>query len=195
MSTRTALFVIDVQEGIANANDGVPDAERIKQAISSVIDLARQHNDTLTGDEKGSEKLKIIFFQHDDKDPKDPLHRGKPTWNLVFQPRPGFDTEMLVSKNVRDTFTSNPDLAASLRDEGIANLVFVGLQTDYCVRASILGAISSGFEASSIVLLQRAHSTYDDATTGKSYVQIKADVEKQLMDVGVRLQDWKEFIL
>ncbi|THY72586.1 hypothetical protein D6C94_06597 [Aureobasidium pullulans] len=187
MGTRTALFVVDVQEGIANATDGVPDAEQIKQAISSVINLARQHNDTLTGDEKSSEKLKIIFVQHDDKDPKDPLHRGKPTWNLVFQPRPGFDTEMLVSKNVR--------LAASLRDEGIANLVFVGLQTDYCVRGSILGAISSGFEASNIVLLQGAHSTYDDATTGKSYVQIKADVEKQLMNVGVRLQDWKEFIL
>ena len=101
MSTRTALFVVDVQEGIANATDGVPDAEQIKQAISSVINLARQHNDTLTGDEKDSEKLKIIFVQHDDKDPKAPLHRGKPTWNLVFQPRPGLDTEMLVSKNVR----------------------------------------------------------------------------------------------
>ncbi|THY22339.1 hypothetical protein D6D00_06943 [Aureobasidium pullulans] len=192
------LFVVNVQEGIANATDGVPDAEQIKQAISSVINLARQHNDTLTGDEKSSEKLKIIFIQHDGKDPEDPLHRGKPTWNLVFQPRPGFDTEMLVFKNVRragDTFTSNPDLAASLRAEGIGNLVFVGLQTDYCVRASILGAISSGFEASGIVLLQGAHSTYDDATTGKSYVQIKANVEKQLMSVGVRLQDWKEFIL
>ena len=89
-------------------------------------------------------------------------------------------------------FESNPDLANSLRSQGIKHLVFVGLQTDFCVRASILGAIASGFNGSSITLLQGAHSTYDDASTGKSYLQIKQDVEKQLSDLGVGLLSWQD---
>lgn len=88
---------------------------------------------------------------------------------------------------------SNPDLATSVQVEGIANLVFVGLQTDYCVRASILGAIAAGFNASSIKLLQGGHSTYDNATTGKSYTQVKNDIETQLANLGVCLMDWREF--
>jgi nicotinamidase-related amidase len=90
-------------------------------------------------------------------------------------------------------FESNPDLAISLHGQGVEHLVFVGLQTDFCVRASILGAIASGFDASSITMLQGAHSTYDNASTGKSYRQIKKDVEKQLMGLGVRLQRWEKF--
>lgn len=92
-----------------------------------------------------------------------------------------------------DMFTSNPDLAHSLREDGIANLVFVGLQTDYCVQASILGAIAAGFNASNIILLQGAHSTYDNTTTGKSYTQVKENVETQLADLGVCLQEWIKF--
>lgn len=90
-------------------------------------------------------------------------------------------------------FESNLDLATSLHAQGVKHLVFVGLQTDFCVRASILGAIASGFDASDITLLQGAHSTYDNASTGKSYTQIKEDVEEQLTGLGVRLQHWERF--
>jgi len=89
-------------------------------------------------------------------------------------------------------FESNPDLPSSLRAQGVKHLVFVGLQTDFCVRASVLGAIASGFNASNITLLQGAHSTYDDASTGKSYLLIKEDVEKQLSDLGVGLLSWQD---
>ncbi|CAD0114098.1 unnamed protein product [Aureobasidium uvarum] len=193
MDNRTALVIVDVQDGIANVNDGVPDADRVKQAINSVLHLARQHNKHGPLNEDPKHKIEILFVQHDDNDPSDPLHRGKPTWELVFPPRQGIETERLISKNVGDMFISNPNLANSLRMQGITNLVFVGLQTDFCVRASILGAIASGFEASNIKLLQGTHSTYDNIVTGKSYVQIKEDVEKQMANIGVCLRDWKEF--
>ncbi|KAI4723701.1 hypothetical protein E4T48_00010 [Aureobasidium sp. EXF-10727] len=183
MDNRTALIVVDVQDGIANAKDGVPNADQVKQAVSSVLHLARQHNENVSHSKDPTHKVEILFVQHDDQEPSDPLHRGKPTWKLVFPPQEGVKTERLISKTV----------ATSLRLEGITNLVFVGLQTDFCVRASILGAIASGFEASNIKLLQGAHSTYDNTSTGKSYMQIKEDVEKQMADLGVCLQDWKDF--
>ncbi|KEQ96312.1 hypothetical protein AUEXF2481DRAFT_28275 [Aureobasidium subglaciale EXF-2481] len=209
MFSEEALVVVDVQDGIANLVDGVPDAEQINNAIGSVLHRARQHNDQ--ADQTGLAKpIKILFIQHDDKDPSDPLWRGKTTWELVFPPRKGITTEMLVSKNVGEClycysslcvlttcagnmFTSNPDLTHSLLAEGITSLVFVGLQTDFCVRASILGAIASGFQAQNITLLQGAHSTYDQESTGKSYMQVKDDIEGQLAALGVCLRGWQEF--
>ena len=97
MTSKIALVVVDVQEGIANLTDGVPDADKIHQAISAILLLARQHNEVSRQREKA---IEILFIQHDDKDPEDPLYRGKPTWDLVFPPRLGVETERLVSKNV-----------------------------------------------------------------------------------------------
>ncbi|KAK5999703.1 hypothetical protein QM012_005109 [Aureobasidium pullulans] len=193
MGDRTALVVVDVQDGIANATDGVPDAEQIKGAIGHILNLARQHNQNNTDGLDTGQDIEILFIQHDDKDPNDPLHRGKPTWNLVYPPHDGNKTESLISKSVGDMFTSNPDLASALLSKGVANLVFVGLQTDFCVRASILGAITAGFTASRITLLRGAHSTFDNTTEGKSYTQVKEDVEAQLAELGVCLQDWRDF--
>ena len=101
MITRTALIVVDVQEGIATLPDGVPDADKIVLAIGSIIQLARQRNEEVQMRNEASERsVKLLFVQHDDKDPEDPLHRGKPTWDLVFPPRQGLKTESLISKNV-----------------------------------------------------------------------------------------------
>lgn len=100
MSDKTALVVVDVQDGIANATDGVPDAEQIKQAIGSVLDLARRYNQSCARTQDEKRRLEILFVQHDEKDPDDPLYRGKATWNLVFSPQQDVATERLVSKNV-----------------------------------------------------------------------------------------------
>jgi nicotinamidase-related amidase len=101
MTSSTALIVVDVQEGIANLNDGVPDAEKIIPAIDSILRLARTHNEMAITTSKSKDKIvEILFVQHDDKDPEDPLYRGKPTWNLVFPPRQGATNERLISKKV-----------------------------------------------------------------------------------------------
>ena len=68
-----------------------------------------------------------------------------------------------------------------------------GLQTDYCLRSSTLGAIESGFKASDISVLQGAHSTYDSEDGKKCYRDIKDNVEKELGGKGVRLVGWREW--
>jgi nicotinamidase-related amidase len=91
-------------------------------------------------------------------------------------------------------FESNPQLAQELHLQGITQIAVAGVQSDCCVRASILGAIASGFEAQDIMLLQRTHSTIDDAEAGKSYSQIKKDIEDELAALGVELMRWQDFV-
>lgn len=88
-------------------------------------------------------------------------------------------------------FESNLQLAQELRLQGITQITVTGVQSDYCVRSSILGAIASGLNAQDITLLQGAHSTFDDASVGKSCSQIKKDVEEEVAVLGVRLEEWK----
>jgi len=90
-------------------------------------------------------------------------------------------------------FESNAQLGQELRRQGITRIAVTGLQSDCCVRASIRGAIASGFDAASITLLQGAHSTFDAADASRSYAQIKQDVEEELACLGVQLQGWRDF--
>jgi nicotinamidase-related amidase len=100
MAFRQALIVVDVQDGISNSIDGVPDADKIVPAIDSILRLTRLYNDLGIRGPESKDKVEIVFVQHDDKDPEDPLHRGKPTWELIFQPREKAKNERLVSKDV-----------------------------------------------------------------------------------------------
>ena len=99
---RRAVFVIDVQKYLIAGPDAVSDALEVSQAIGDVLESIRQHNNlALLNNFDSSRRTKIFFVQHYDKDPNDPLHKGKSTWELEFNPREDDDAESLVSKDVR----------------------------------------------------------------------------------------------
>jgi nicotinamidase-related amidase len=92
-------------------------------------------------------------------------------------------------------FESNVELSQELRLQGITQIAVMGVQSDCCIRESILGAIASGFDPRCITLLKGAHSTWDDTSAGTSYSQIKKDVEEELAALGVQLEGWQKFQL
>jgi len=101
---RLAFFVIDVQKHLVSGPDAVPDALEIRQAINDTLESVRQHNDRVELEpHESARKTRIIFVQHDDKDPDDPLYKGKPTWELEFDPRKDDNAEALVSKDVGES--------------------------------------------------------------------------------------------
>lgn len=104
-----ALFVIDVQKGLIEGPDAVPDALEVRQAISDILKSIREHNDLAQLNNESSQRMRIIFVQHNDQDPDDPLHKGKPTWELMFNPREDDDAELLVSKDVGESITKDDD--------------------------------------------------------------------------------------
>lgn len=103
--SRTALFVIDIQVDLAlDSATEIPYAERIRNAGTAILNRARGLIDTarVLGEQP---PLEIVFVQHEEDAKKGPLVRGSRPWQLVFNSQGGDDSEMLVSKDVREFST------------------------------------------------------------------------------------------
>ncbi|RKK86299.1 Dihydrolipoyllysine-residue succinyltransferase component of 2-oxoglutarate dehydrogenase complex, mitochondrial [Fusarium oxysporum] len=178
----SALFVIDIQKDLASDDKTeIPHAERIRDAGEQILEVARG----IAADPKPI----IVFVQHEESPESGPLVKGSKPWELVFENDPNNTRELLVSKNQRDTFKSNLDLAGLLRSKGIQHIVAFGIQSECCVLETCKGALEAGFR---VTLLQGAHSTYD--TKNKQAVQIEEHVENELKVLGASVTPWQTAI-
>jgi nicotinamidase-related amidase len=138
----TALLVIDVQQGVvaeAHARD------EVLGAVARVLDRARAAG------------APVVWVQHSD----DGLPAGSPAWQIVdeLRPAPG---EHHVHKRYGDAFEGT-DLADVLAAEHVGALVVVGAETDACVRSTIHGAFTRGYD---VTLVADAHTTADQSAWG-----------------------------
>jgi len=99
----TALFIIDIQKGVADDPEHeIPTAARIRKAASKILEMARQildstHTNTTTNTPPPPPPV-IVFIQHEEPPEDGPLNRGSELWKLVFEPREGIAEEVLVQK-------------------------------------------------------------------------------------------------
>jgi len=143
----SAVLVIDVQRDVvADAHD----VDDVIANINTVIDKARAAD------------VPVIWIQHH----SDGLRRGSPGWEFVDELRRS-DDEPLLHKTYGDAFEAT-DLETLLTDHGIGHLLVTGAQTDFCVRATLHGALARGYDTT---LVADAHTTDDLAADG---VAIKA---------------------
>lgn len=133
----TALLVIDVQnEVVADAHD----RDGVVARIAGLVDRAR------AGD------TPVVWVQHSDEG----LPQGSDDWQIVPALVPGGD-EALVHKNFGDSFEGT-DLEEVLTGLGAGHLVVTGAQTDACIRSTIHGAFTRGYD---VTLVADAHTTED----------------------------------
>ncbi|MFJ4603273.1 isochorismatase family protein [Streptomyces griseoluteus] len=133
----TALLVIDVQNGVmAEAHD----RDQVIARISSLIDKAR------------TAEVPVIWIQHSDED----MPQGSTSWEYVPELK-RHDDEPLVHKNYGDSFEAT-NLESVLDDHKVGRIVVAGAQTDICIRSTLHGAITRGYDA---VLVADAHTTED----------------------------------
>ncbi|MFD6027088.1 isochorismatase family protein [Streptomyces griseoluteus] len=133
----TALLVIDVQNGVmAEAHDRDPVIAR----IGSLIGKARTAG------------VPVIWIQHSDEDM--PQHSA--SWQYVPELK-RHDDEPLVHKNYGDSFEAT-NLESVLQERKVGRLLVAGAQTDICIRSTLHGAITRGYDA---VLVADAHTTED----------------------------------
>jgi nicotinamidase-related amidase len=90
--------------------------------------------------------------QHADDD----LAKGSDEWQIVRELAPAAD-EPIVEKRYGDSFEAT-NLEDVLARFGVGRLVVVGAQTDACIRSTLHGAFTRGYDAT---LVGDAHTTED----------------------------------
>ncbi|MDQ1323258.1 MAG: hypothetical protein QG587_593 [Chloroflexota bacterium] len=138
----TALVVIDVQNGVVG---GAYHRDQVVANIGALVEKARD------------EGIPIVWVQHSDEG----LEKGSEAWEyvpeLVRQ-----DAEPLVEKTFGDSFEAT-DLEEVLARAGVGHLVVAGAQTDACIRSTIHGAFTRGYD---VTLVGDAHTTEDQSDWG-----------------------------
>jgi len=94
----------------------------------------------------------VVWVQHH----ADQLPRDSDGWQLVPE-LARRDGEPLVNKEYGDSFEAT-DLESVLAANGVGRLVVAGAQTDECIRSTLHGAITRGYDAT---LVGDAHTTED----------------------------------
>ncbi len=138
----TALIVIDVQNGVVAGNH---ERDAVVANIGSVVEKAR------------SEEVPVVWVQHNDEQ----LKNGSEPWQIVPELVPD-DAEPVVQKEYGDSF-EDTNLETVLSDLGVGRLVVVGAQTDACIRSTLHGALTRGYDAT---LVKDAHTTEDQTAWG-----------------------------
>ena len=133
----TALIVIDVQNGVV---DEAHDRDAVVTNVATLVDKAR------------SADVPVVWVQHNSEH----LAQGSESWQYVPELQQG-ESEAVVHKQFADSF-EDTDLEAVLAAAGIGHLVVAGAQTDECIRSTIHGAFTRGYD---VTLVGDAHTTED----------------------------------
>ena len=133
----TALIVIDVQNQVVT---GSHDRDGVVGRIAGLVDRAR------------AEGVPVVWVQHN----SDEVQTGTQGWEIVPELAPS-EGEPVVQKHWGDSF-EDTDLEEHLARLRVGRLVVTGAQTDACVRSTIHGAFTRGYDAT---LVGDAHTTED----------------------------------
>src|SRR3954452_7966420 len=139
---RTALVVIDVQNGVVGA---AHERDAVVATVGRLVEKARR------------ERVPVVWVQHSD----DGLARGSDDWRIVPELTPA-GAEPLGEKHYGDSF-EDTTLETVLSDLGVGRLVVVGAETDACVRSTLHGAFVRGYDTT---LVSDAHTTEDQTSWG-----------------------------
>jgi len=138
----TALLVVDVQNAVV---DGAYRRDEVVENIGALVAKARR------------EEIPVVWVQHSD----DELVPESEEWRIVPELDPS-DDEPLIPKNYGDSFEDTA-LETVLSGLGIGRLVVVGAETDACIRSTIHGAFTRGYDTT---IVGDAHTAGDKTAWG-----------------------------
>ena len=143
------LMVIDVQKGITD--EELYAYESFLENVKKLIATARKN------------KVEIIYFQHDDG-PDSGFSVGDEAFEISEEVTPA-EGEKVFIKEINSCF-GNKEFAAYMEAQGDKDLMIIGLQTNFCIDATIKSAYEKGFH---VYVPEGANSTFDnDYMTGET---------------------------
>ena len=136
------LLVVDVQKGITNS--GLYAYESFIGNITELIATARNNN------------VEVIYIQHDDG-PGSGFSMGDEAFAIAEQVTPERDEKIFV-KTINSCF-GNPDFTEYLKQTGEKELMIIGLQTNFCIDATVKSAFERGYK---VIIPAGTNSTFDN---------------------------------
>jgi nicotinamidase-related amidase len=160
-----AILVIDVQRALL--------AELAPERSAAFVDTLTK----LLANARAS-GCPVVYVRHDGSPYE--LVPGTPDWDVAAEiaPRPG---EPIVEKRFRDAFRET-NLADVLSTLGVDELFVSGMQTEFCVDATVREAERRGFR---VTLVEDAHAT--SPSGGLTEEQIRAHVHRVARDEVARI--------
>ncbi len=136
------LLVVDTQKLITN--EKLYKFEEFKSNVKSLISTARENG------------IEVIFVRHDDG-AGNPLTKGTDGFE-IFEEFQALEQELIFDKTVNSSF-KDTGLLEYLKQKGESEIVIVGLQTDYCIDATIKAGFEHGFK---MIVPANANSTFEN---------------------------------
>lgn len=160
---KSALLVIDVQNGLCTGPWAMFDIDAVVDRINAVAAKAR-----LAG-------VPVIFVQHEESE--GPLQFGTNEWQIYERLATRAD-EAHIRKTTPNSF-HDTELQTLLQSQGIDRLIVCGLQSDFCVDATARGAVALGYP---VVLVSDAHTTMDNGELSAAQISTNLNVALANLD-------------
>ena len=136
------LLLLDVQEGMFTGKKAVPAAAQVRKNIAAILNHARY---------KANPPPQIIHVRNDGGS-GEPDELGTTGWQLIHEPLAGED---VIDKSKNNAFAGT-ELGNLIPED--AEIVVVGLQSDFCVRSTCRTALGRG---NTVLLIRGSHTTFD----------------------------------
>ncbi len=141
---RTAVLVIDVQQGLCEGEGLAFDCDSVITRINQVTWMAREAG------------APVIFVQHESNPGY--LERGTEAWQLAtgLSIQPG---DITIPKTTPDSFLNTP-LEVVLRAHQVERVIVCGMHTEFCVDTTVRRALALGYP---VTLVDDAHTSAGNA--------------------------------
>ena len=158
------LLVIDMQNALID--DELYAFDTFMERTTRLIDTARKNN------------VEVIYVQHDAGEGSG-FSVGDEAFEIAEEvaPREG---EKVFVKTINSCF-GNKDFKAYMEAQEDKRLMIIGLQTNYCIDATVKSAFERGFE---VIIPEGTNSTFDnDYMTGETTVKYyNEDVWEEIVE-------------
>ena len=142
------LLVVDIQKGITD--ERLFDFESFITNTCQIIETAREN------------AVEVIYIQHDDG-PGTGFSLGDEDFEIADQVAPKKGEKTYI-KNINSCF-GNVELAKYLEDEKEDTLMIIGLQTNFCIDATVKSAFERGYK---VIIPEGTNSTFDNEYMDKN---------------------------
>jgi nicotinamidase-related amidase len=136
------LLVVDVQNALIKKHPH--NEHRVIENIKRLILTARDN------------KKQVIYVRHDDGKGTE-LEQGTDGWQIYDDIVPN-DSELIFEKEYNSAFHKT-GLREHLESKEVDTIILVGLQTEYCIDATLKSAFDYGYK---IIIPEETNTTFDN---------------------------------